>query len=65
MQQEKSRSAAATAALAEHRSVTDRLGPEIDAERVARGEADRRAREGMDRLDSLRADLGVFRHACF
>ncbi len=55
---ESSGRAAAEASLAEMRVVAERASAELEAERQARAEADRRARECVDRLDALRADIG-------
>ena len=61
---ESSARAAAEASLSELRLWAERASADLEAERTARVEGDRSAREGIERLDALRVDIGE-RCCCF
>jgi chromosome segregation ATPase len=52
------RATAAEAALYEHRQLTSSLSQELDFEKRLRIETERKARDGLERLDVLRSDIG-------
>lgn len=58
LREERSKHTAADAGLNEHRDLTSRLSHQLDEEKQRRSDLERRGRDGLDRLDSLRADIG-------
>lgn len=58
LQEEKKKFTSSDAALSEHRSLTSKLSSELDDVKQSRNELDRRCREGLDKLDALREDIG-------